>query len=224
MQDTTDPYPTPEAISDQVNCLEEDERFADLFKKDLIAMAGVVGRRKLRRIHVAPYAEALMKRGLMKGEPRENISPEVEEGMMFSVALAVEIAEGMANLGDEVTEGKAMVDSKVAVLLQKIEAVDHRGGEMAEEVQGLKEHREHVQVVEASNAGWRSASERYFDQVSAVLQDQDAELAMLKEVARAQTRVMAVQSAMILALATQVEGLRQRMDPRGSAEDPIVLE
>ena len=79
----------------------------------------------MRRIHVAPYAEALMKRGLMKGEPQENISPEVEEGMMFSAVLAVEIAEGMANLGDEVTEGKAMVDSKVAVLLRKIEAVDH---------------------------------------------------------------------------------------------------
>jgi hypothetical protein len=190
----------------------------------LIATARVVGRRKLRRIHVAPYMEALMKRGLAKGEPWENISPEVEEGMMFSAALAVEIAEGMANLRDEVTEGKAMVDSKVAVLLRKIESVEHRGGEMAEEVRGLKEHREHVQVVEVSNAGWRSASERYFDQVSAVLRDQDAELAALKEVARAQSRVMAVQSAMISALATQVEGLRQRMDPRGSAEDPIVLE
>jgi hypothetical protein len=190
----------------------------------LIATAGVVGRRKLRRIHVAPYTEALMKRGLMKGEPRENISPEVEEGMMFSAALVVEIAEGMADLGDEVTEGKAMVDSKVAVLLRKIEAVDHRGGEMAEEVRGLKEHREHVQVVEASNAGWRSASERYFDRVSVVLRDQDVEIAALKEVVCMQTRVMAVQSAMISALTTQVKGLQQRMDPRGSAEDPIVLE
>ena len=173
---------------------------------------------------MAPYASALIKRGLTKGEPRETIAPEVEEGMMFSAALGVEIAEGMADLGDEITEGKAEVNAKVAVMLRKIEAVDHRGAGLAEEVQGLKEHREHVQVVEASNAGWREASERYFTRVSAVLRDQDVEIAALKEVVRAQTRVMAVQSAMVSALTTQVEGLRQRMDPRGSAEDPIVLE
>jgi hypothetical protein len=99
VRDLTDPYLLPQAIFDCAENLEEYERFLDLFKKDLIVVARMVGRRKMHQMEVSPYAGALLKRGLMKGEPRENISPKVEEGMMFTSVVGVELTVGLVDLG-----------------------------------------------------------------------------------------------------------------------------
>ena len=67
-----------------------------MFKEDLITIAGMRGRRLMRRMRIDPYPDALIRRGLHKKEPRETANPILEDVMMYSSAVAMEIMEGLA--------------------------------------------------------------------------------------------------------------------------------
>ena len=46
--------------------------FNDMFKKDFIEATSMKARRKLRKMHIKPYLDAVLQRGLSRKEPREN--------------------------------------------------------------------------------------------------------------------------------------------------------
>jgi hypothetical protein len=181
-QDSTDPYPTPQAIFDRAKNLSPYERFPDIFKRDLIVAAGCVAKRKLRRIQVEPYVGALIKRGLMKGEAWENISPEVEEGMMFSTVIGIELVEGLADLGDTIDGVSKEVEVTKANTTRNVGSINRRVAEVDVRVVALEEHRDHVQMVEVANMGWKASFDTLLDQTAHVLRGHQGEIDDMKVV------------------------------------------
>ena len=56
-----------------------EDTFNDVFKEDLITIAGMRGRRLMRRMRLEPYTDALIRRGFYKKEPRETAHRVLEE-------------------------------------------------------------------------------------------------------------------------------------------------
>ena len=72
-----------------------EDTFNNVFKKDLIEIAGMKGCRLMRKMRIDPYLDALIHRGLHKKEPRETAEPVLEDAMMYTSAVAMEIMEGL---------------------------------------------------------------------------------------------------------------------------------
>ena len=80
----------------------EDDTFNDVFKKDLITATGMKARRKMRKMRIDPYPDALIRRGLYKKEPREDTDPILEDAMMYTASVGMELMEGLAMVQDAV--------------------------------------------------------------------------------------------------------------------------
>ena len=94
-----------------------------MFKKDFIEVAGMKARRKLRKMRINPYPDAVLHCGLHQKETQETVDPLVEESMMYSAVVGTEILCGMADIIDmadgmvlEALERKVEVDGKVVQL------------------------------------------------------------------------------------------------------------
>ena len=55
LTDTTDPYPSAQALFDRGGSENKEDTFNDVFKKDLIEIAGMKGHRLMRRMRIDPY-------------------------------------------------------------------------------------------------------------------------------------------------------------------------
>ena len=74
----------------------EDDTFNDIYKKDLIKVAGMKARRKMRRMRINLYLDTLIRRGLHKKELKETANPILEDAMMYTAAVGMELMEGLA--------------------------------------------------------------------------------------------------------------------------------
>ena len=97
--------------------------FNDVFKKDLVEIAGMKGRRLMRKMRINPYPDALIRQGLHKKKPRETADPILEDAMMYTSSVAMEIMEGLAMVQDsvdaatlETSERKVEVDGALVRL------------------------------------------------------------------------------------------------------------
>ena len=91
------------------------------------------GRRLMRRMRINPYPDALIRRGLHKREPRETAEPVLEDAMMYTSAVAMEIMEGLAIVQDAVdrttlerSERKTEVDGALVHLRHQLGHRDDR--------------------------------------------------------------------------------------------------
>ena len=114
---TTDPYPSAQTLFARGGAEDGEDTFNDVFKEDLITIAGMKGRRLMRRMRINPYPDALIRRGLYKNEPRETAHPILESAMMYTSAVGMEVMEGLAIVQDavdrstlEASERKTEVD------------------------------------------------------------------------------------------------------------------
>ena len=94
-----------------------------MFKKDFIEVTAMRGRWRLMNLHVDPYPDALLRRGLKRWEAWENTDPILEELMMYTATVGVEMLHGMVDIIDmvdrmvlEVLERKADMDRRVVQL------------------------------------------------------------------------------------------------------------
>ena len=78
--------------------------FNDVFKKDFIEVVGMKVRGKLRKMRIDPYPDAVLRRGLHRKEAHEKIDPLVEESMLYSAVVGMEMLCGMADIIDTVDE------------------------------------------------------------------------------------------------------------------------
>jgi hypothetical protein len=171
-------------------------------------VAGCVARRKLRRIQVEPYTRALIKRGLMKGEPRENISLEVEEGMMFLAAIGMELVEGLADLGGAIDRVSKEVEASKVNTARNMGSIDRRVAKVDQQVVQLEEHWAHVQMVEVLNMGWRASFNTLLDRTAHVLRGHQGEINDMKVVMEVQLRTIVVQSMLISVMVMQIDNLQ----------------
>ena len=87
----------------------------------------------MRRMRLEPYTDALIRRGFYKREPRETAHPILEDAMMYTSAVGMEIMEGVAIVQDavdksvlETSERKAEVDGALVRLRHQLGARDDR--------------------------------------------------------------------------------------------------
>ena len=88
------------------------ETFGDLFKKDLIEAGSIYAHWALRTLNISPYLSGLFKRGLKRGEARETADPILEEGMMFSSMIGVELTNKMVDINQRMDDFKAEVEMR----------------------------------------------------------------------------------------------------------------
>ena len=108
-RDTTDPYPSAQTLFARGGAEGDEDTFNDVFKEDLITVAGMRGRRLMRRMRIDPYPDALIRRGFYKNEPRETAHPILESAMMYTLAVGMEIMEGLAIVQDAVDRDRKSV-------------------------------------------------------------------------------------------------------------------
>ena len=85
----------------------------------------------MRRMRLEPYTDALIRRGFYKGERRETAHPVLQDAMMYTSAVGMEIMEGLAIVQDAVdtaalerSERKAEVDGALVRLCHQLGARD----------------------------------------------------------------------------------------------------
>ena len=76
----------------------EEDTFNDVFKKDLITVIGMKARRKMRKMRIDLYPDAILRRGLHKKEPWEDVDPVLEDAMMYTAGVGVMISLGFLRL------------------------------------------------------------------------------------------------------------------------------
>ena len=101
-RNSTDPYPAAQALFSRGQAPGEDDTFEDVFKSDFIVATSMKARRKMRAMRMDPYPDAIIRRGLTRKEPRETAHPILEEAMMFTSVMGVELMEGLAITSDTV--------------------------------------------------------------------------------------------------------------------------
>jgi hypothetical protein len=109
----------------QAKDLESKDLFTDIFKNNLIKVAGVRGCHCLCLLETSPYVRALLKWGLMKKENQEVISPLVEDSMMFTSAVGVELLHRMSGVFDLVDNQEAKMSVELTNVRRDLERVNH---------------------------------------------------------------------------------------------------
>ena len=101
-RDSHDPYPSAQALFERGRAEGKDDTFNDVYKKDLITAIGMKARRKMRKMRIDPYPDAIIRRGLSKKESKEDVDPILEDAMMYTAAVGMELMEGLAMVQDAV--------------------------------------------------------------------------------------------------------------------------
>ena len=88
---------------------------------------------KMRAMRIDPYPDAIIRWGLHKKEPRETAEPVLEEAMMYTAVVGMEVMEGLAMTSDTVdrmalerSERKAEVDRALVHLRHQLGHHDDR--------------------------------------------------------------------------------------------------
>ena len=226
------------------------ETFEDLFKNDFIEAGSIYARRALRALDISPYLSALFKRGLKRRESRETADPVLEEGMMFSSMVGVELTNEMVDINQRTDDLKAEVETRFAgmereeeLLRERLERESVSRVGISHRVEILEEDRRGTQQYLESSRNERrleTARVRTIGARCSMLESREREgfqdLEAMKVLLEAQTGVINQQSEVIQNLERQVEALRvialeareavvNLREPRGnSLGDPILVE
>ena len=226
------------------------ETFGDLFKNDFIEAGSIYARRALRTLDISPYLSALFKRGLKRREARETADPILEEGMMFSSMIGVELTQEMVDINQRTDDLKAEVETRFEARERVEESLRGRlEGEsvlrvgLSHRVEILEEARRGTQQYLESSRNERrleTARVRSIGARCSILESREREgfqdMEAMKVLLEAQTGVINQQTEVIQNLERQVEALRvialeareavgNLREPRGnSLGDPILVE
>ena len=190
----------------------------------------------MRRMRIDPYPDALIRRGLHKKEPRENADPILEDAMMYTLGVAMEIMEGLAIVQDtvdrtalETSERKAEVDGALVRLRHQLGHQDDRVMVIEEWKEDVTTHMRDSGEAQGLVRGRLSEAEYRLEQHQAILRAQTQELELIGGVVARQTEVIEAQRRLIYGMEEEFNrklGQLERMiDPVGrSLGNPILIE
>ena len=206
-----------------------------MFKEDLITIAGMRGRRLMRRMRIDPYPDALIRRGFYKNEPRETAHPILESAMMYTSAVGMEIMEGLAIVQDavdrgtlEASERKTEVDGGLVRLRHRLGQTEQRAAVVEEWKEDVTTHMRDIGEAQGLVRGRLSEAEYRLTQHRAILRAQTQELELMGGVVAHQTEVIEAQRRLIYGMEEfnrKLGRLERMIDPVGrSLGNPILVE
>ena len=214
----------------------EDDTFNDVYKKDFITVMAMKARRKMRAMRMDLYPDAIIRRGLHKREPRETTEPVLEEVMMYTSVVGVEMMEGLAITSDTVdrlvleeSERKAEVDGALVRLCHQLGQRDDRVAVIEEWKEDVTTHMRDIGEAQGLVRGRLSEAEYHLAQHQAILWAQTEELGLMGGVVARQTAVIEAQRRLIYGMEEEFNrklGRLERMiDPVGrTLGNPILIE
>ena len=183
----------------------EDDTFDDVYKKDFVMVVGMKARHKARRMRINPYLEALLRRGLTKKESKETADPILEDGMMYTAAVGMELMEGLAMVQDavdrsalEASERKAEVDRAMVRLRHQLGARDDRVVIIEDWKRDVTDHLRDLGEAQGSVRGRLREAEFRLDQHQALDTAMRRELDLLGGVVVQQSKVINIQRGLLL--------------------------
>ena len=210
--------------------------FNDVFKKDFIEVTVMKARRKMRSMRIDPYPDTILCQGLHKKEPRETAEPVLEEAMMYTSVVGMEMMEGLAITSDtvnrmvlEASERKAEVDGALVRLCHQLGHRDDRVMVIEEWKEDVMTHMRDIGEAQGLVRGRLSEAKYHLQQQQAMLRAQSAELELVGGVLTRQTAVIEAQRQLIYGMEEEFNRklvrLERMMDPRGrSLGNPILIE
>ena len=190
----------------------------------------------MRRMRLEPYTDALIRRGFYKTEPRETAHPVLQDAMMYTSAVGMEIMEGLAIVQDSVdtaalerSERKAEVDGALVRLRHQLGAQDARVVVIEEWKDDVTTHMRDIGEAQGLVWGRLSEAEYRLAQHQAILWAQTEELELMGGVVGRQTAVIEAQRRLIYGMEEEfnrkLARLERMMDPVGrTLGNPIVIE
>ena len=210
--------------------------FSDMFKKGFIEAMSMKAWRKLRKMRIDPYPNAVLRRGLKRREPRENANPILEEVMMYSAVVGTEMLCGMAdiiNMVDgmvlEESERKVEVDGSIVRLHHKMGRTEMRVLVVEEWKGEVTEHMRDIGEAQGGIRGQLSEAEAPLTQLQGIVMGQSREIEMLGNVIIRQSELLGIHQVLILELdgenRRRFKRLERMLDPRGRTfGNPILID
>ena len=207
-----------------------------MFKKDLITITRMKGRRLMRRMRIDPYPDALIRRGLYKNEPRETAHPVLEDVMMYTSAVGMEIMEGLAIVQDavdrstlEASERKAEVDGALVRLRHQLGHRDDRVTILEDWQRDVTDHMRDIGESQGLIRGRLTEAELRLRQLQALMLTHHREVELLGDVLGRQTAVIEAQRRLIYGIEEEFNRKLARsermIDPVGrTLGNPILIE
>ena len=163
-----------------------------MFKKDFIKVTAMRRRRQLMNLHINPYPDALLRRGLKRREAWENPDLILEESMMYTTMVGV-MLHRMADIIDMVDgmvlqtlENKADVDRKVVQLQHHFGNVETRVSVVEEWKDDMTVHMQETGEQYGEDHQRIREMEERVNQLQALLVAQGRKMEVMSDVIRVQ--------------------------------------
>ena len=187
-------------------------------------------------MRINPYPDAIIRRGLHKREPRETAKPVLEEAMMYTSVVGMEMMEGLALTSDAVdqivlerAERKAEVDGALVRLHNQVGRRDERINVIEEWKEDATTHMWDIGEAQGLIRGRLSESELQINQLQALVVSQCREVDLLGDVLGRATEVIKAQRRLIYGMEAEfnrkLTQLERMFGPEGrTIGNPIVIE
>ena len=206
-RDTSNPYPTAQALFECGRAEGEDDTFNDVFKKDFIEVTAMKACRKMRKMRIDPYPDAIICWGLHKKEVQETANPILEEAMMYTAVVGMELMEGLAMTSDavdrmalELLERKVEVDGAIIQLRHQLGHRDDQVAIIEEWKEDVTGHMRDVGEAQGLIRGRLSEAELRLNQLQALAVAQCREIDMISGVLVRQSEVIDIQRQLVLTM------------------------
>ena len=190
----------------------------------------------MRSWRINPYPNTVLRRGLLQKEPKETTDPILEEAMMYSMVVGVEMLSRMADIIDMV-DGMVLeqLERKVEVD-QAIVGLNHPLGRRDDHIAVIDEWKEDVMVhmwdigeVQGGIQGQLSEAEACLTQLQVMIVGQRREIDMLGDVVWWQSELLGIHWELILQMDQEnrrrFKRVERMLDPWGwTFGNPILID
>ena len=205
-----------------------------MYKKDLIEVTAMKACRKMRRMRIDPYLDALIRRGLHKKELKETADPILEDTMMYTAVVGMELMEGLAMVQDmvdrtalETSERKVEVDRAIVQLQHQMGRRDDHIAVIDKWKEDVTGHMRDIGEAQGGIRGRLSEAEYRLNQLQALAVAQRQEVDLLGRVVVRQSEVIDIQHWLLLEMEAEFNWklgrLERMMDPRGRTLGNLIL-
>ena len=207
-----------------------------MYKKDLITVTGMKARQKMRKMRINPYLDALIHQGLSKKELKETADPILEDSMMYTATVGMELMEGLAMVQDvvdraslETSERKVKVDGALVWLRHQLGQQDDRVAIIDEWKEDATVHMWDIGEAQGLIQGRLSEAELHLNQLQVLAVAQRREIDLMGGVVVRQSEVIDIQRQLLQMMEGEfnrkLARLERMMDPVGrTLGNPILIE